>query len=146
MEEQTLMTVKGNIWLANSWKQELVITNKAIYGEAILGVTRKKMTLPFDLIAQVNISRGLFSAEIEVINKGGSANLVIKGLNKNEAEEAKALIEKYVKEASESTKEKHTPDSTASLADEIRKLNELKIEGILTDEEFQKKKEQLLNT
>lgn len=145
MEEQSLMTLKGNIWLANSWKQEIVITDKAVYGEAIIGLSRKKMTLPFDLIAQVNISRGVFSAELEVINKGGAANLTIKGLKKSEAEEAKSLIEKYIKQVSQPDKERHTSEPSQYLADDIRKLNELKTEGILTEEEFQKKKYQLLN-
>jgi hypothetical protein len=88
-----LMRLSGSKWLSNSWKQELVITDEGVEGEVIRGLKRIKMHLPYDRIAQVNLIRGVFAADLEVINKGGSGNLIVKSLNKAEAEEAKNLIE-----------------------------------------------------
>jgi hypothetical protein len=47
-----LMRLSGTIWLSNSWKQELVITNDGVEGEVIQGLKRAKMHLPYDRIAQ----------------------------------------------------------------------------------------------
>ncbi len=74
-------------------KQELVVKEDCVEGEGIEGLKRTKMTLPYHPIAPVNIIRQVFSADLEVINKGGSSNLVVKGLKKNDAEKAKAFIE-----------------------------------------------------
>jgi hypothetical protein len=68
MPETVLLRVRGSAWLSNSWKQELVMTEAAIHGEVVKGLRRLKMTLPFDRVAQVNVSRGMFTATIEVVN------------------------------------------------------------------------------
>jgi hypothetical protein len=87
-----LMRLSGSIWLSNSWKQELVITEDGVEGEVIQALKRIKMHLPYDRIAQVNLLRGIFRADLEVVNKGGTGNLIVKTLNKGEAEEAKNLL------------------------------------------------------
>lgn len=91
-----LMRLSGSNWLSNSWKQELVITGEGVESEVIRGLKRIKMHLPYDRIAQVNLIRGVFAADLEVFNKGGAGNLIVKSLNKAEAEEAKNLIESKI--------------------------------------------------
>jgi hypothetical protein len=138
MSETELMRVKGSMLLSNSWKQELVITDRAVYGEVRKSaVKRIKMSLPFDRIAQVNIVLGILTANIEVVNKGGADNLIIRAIPKRDAERAKALIEDRINAAS-------TASSSVSIADEIAKLGALRERNLLTEAEFQSEKQKLL--
>jgi Short C-terminal domain len=137
-----LMHLSGSIWLSNSWKQELVITDDGVEGEVIQGLKRVKMHLPYDRIAQVNLVRGVFRADLEVVNKGGAGNLIVKALNKGEAEEAKTLIEAKIQSALHA--QSVVGRAPQSVADELRKLAELRDQGVITDVEFQAQKAKLL--
>jgi hypothetical protein len=142
MSDKILLKVSGAAWVSNSWKQELVITESGVFGEVIKGLKRIKMSLPFNSIAQVNIVRGIFKADIEVVNRGGTDNLVIKAITKPEAEKAKTIIENRIKAVIATVT---TPDPPQrSIADELRRLADLKEQGILTDDEFQTQKKKLL--
>jgi hypothetical protein len=137
-----LMRLSGSIWLSNSWKQELVITEDGVEGEVIQGLKRIKMHLPYDRIAQVNLLRGVFRADLEVVNKGGTGNLIVKALNKGEAEEAKNLIEAKIQSAL--LAQSVAGRAPQSVADELRKLAELRDQGLITEVEFQAQKAKLL--
>ena len=137
---EILMKIEGSKILSNSWKQELQVLEDGVYGETLVVGRREKMRLAFENIAQINIIRSVFTSDIEIINKGGAGNLIIKAVNKKEADEAKELIEKKMNEA----KSKQSTGYINSVADEIRKLAELKDQRIITEEEFDKKKKQLL--
>jgi len=101
------------------------------------------MLLPFDRIAQVNLIRGVFRADLEVINKGGSGNLVVKALDKSEAESAKAMIEAKIQAA---LRAQTAPAAQPySVADELRKLAGLRDDGVITESEFQSRKAKLLD-
>lgn len=139
---KVLMTLTGSKLLSNTWKQELQILEDGVYGETLVVGKRIKMHLPYENIAQVNISRGVFTADIEIINKGGSGNLVVKALNKNEAEKGRELIEQKRSEAQ--SLEKLQYRSGNSSADEIKKLADLKDLKIITEEEFNAKKKSIL--
>jgi hypothetical protein len=128
--------------LSNSWKQELEITEDGVEGEVMVGLKRIKMTLPFDRIAQVNLVRGLLAADLEVVNKGGADNLVVRALDKEDAERAKALIERRMQEQSAAASLPLRPP--VSVGDELRKLADLRDQGILTEAEFQVQKDRLL--
>ena len=78
---KVLMRLSGSKLLSNSWKQELIVTDEGVEGEVLKDFKRIKMRVPFDRIAQVNIVRGMLKADIEVVNKGGADNLVIKALS-----------------------------------------------------------------
>lgn len=137
-----LMRVSGSILLSNSWKQELVITEDGVEGEIIKSLKRIKMMLPFDRIAQVNLIRGVFAADLEVVNKGGSDNLLVRALSKAEGEEAKALIERKMRE--QLSVASNVAGPVGSLGDELRKLAMLRDDGILSQAEFEKQKNRLL--
>jgi Short C-terminal domain len=137
-----LMRPSGSALLSNTWKQELVITEDGVHGETIQGLKRLRMTLPYDRIAQVNLIRGVFRADLELVNKGGTGNLVIKALKKVEAEAAKVLIEQKMRE--EAPQVKTSQAQSVSIADELRKLADLKAQGVLTDAEFEAQKQRLL--
>jgi Short C-terminal domain len=136
------MRLSGSVWLSNSFKQSLVITDEGVEGEVIQGMKRVKMLLPFDRIAQVNLSRGIFAASLQVINKGGAGNLVVKGLKKDKAEQAKALIESEIQAALRDQRRSNDPSHSA--ADELVKLAELRDRGIITSSEFESQKAKAL--
>ncbi len=138
---KVLMRLSGSKLLSNSWKQELVVTDEGVEGEVLKDFKRIKMLLPFDRIAQVNIVRGMFTADLEVVNKGGADNVVIKALNKAEAEKARTLIDQKMHEVS---REQRPASSPSSVADELRKLAELRAQGILDEAEFRAQKTKLL--
>ena len=138
----SLMRLSGSVWLSNSWKQELVITDDGVDGEAIQGLKRIKMHLPYDRIAQVNLVRGVFRADLEVVNKGGTGNLIVKALNKDEAEEAKNLIEAKIQSALYA--QSVAGRALQSVGDELRKLAELRDQDVITEVEFQAQKTKLL--
>jgi hypothetical protein len=139
MSEKVLMIVRGSRLLSNSWKQELVITDQAVYGEVLKAPKRIKMSLPYDRIAQINIIRGLLSADIEIVNKGGTDNLIIRAVRKSEAEDAKKLIEQGVQSMLAVAGRQNV-----SISDELRKLAELRKQGLLTEAEFQNQRQKLL--
>ena len=75
-----LMRLHGNIFLSDSWKQELVITDERVESEVIKGFQRTKRHLPYDRIAQVNLVRGVFKADLELVNKGGVGTTLLSKL------------------------------------------------------------------
>ena len=137
---KVLMILKGSKILSQTWKQELQILDDGVYGETLIVGRRVKMHLAYENIAQVNIFRRVLIADIEIINKGGRDNLVIRAVNKAEAEKAKELIQQKIAEI----KSMKTNATGTGLADEIKKLADLRDQKILTDEEFNEKKKQLL--
>lgn len=136
MSDRVLLRVQGSMLLSNTWKQELVITEHDVRGEVLQAFKRIKMSLPYDRIAQVNIVRGILSAELEVVNKGGTDNLIVRGLSKRDAERAKDLIEERMRAG--------PPGATGSVADELAKLADLKDRAIITQAEFDEQKRRLL--
>jgi hypothetical protein len=137
------MVLNGNKWISNTWKQELVIKDDGVYGEILLTGRRTQMFLPYDRIAQVNVMRQMFTSDIEIVNKGGSGNISIKTLNKDEAEQASQLINKLIHETSQSINRTASEQGT-DIPSQIKKLAELKEAGIISEAEFENKKTELL--
>ena len=99
--------------------------------------------MPRDRIAQVNLHRGVFAATLEIINQGGTGNLIVKGLDKDDGERAKRLIEEAILTA-QTERSPANAGGSDSVAGEIQKLADLRDKGILSEDEFQKAKERLL--
>jgi len=137
MEDKPLMIVRGSQLLSNTWKQEIQILENEVYGETLRVGKREKMHLSYENIAQVNITRGILTADIEIVNKGGSGNLMIKAVKKKDADKAKELIDQKRKSIL------NKQNSTSNSADEIKKLSELRDQGVITEEEFNAKKKEI---
>ncbi len=142
-EEKELMRIKSSPWaptrskVGSGWGV-LIVSDRAVYGEVARSLFKTiKMSLPFDRIAQVNIVQGIFFADIEVVNKGGTDNLIIRYLTNSNALSAKSLIEERINVASPTL-------SSVSIADEITKLASLRERNLLTESEFQIEKNKLL--
>ena len=124
-------------------KVEIIVTDKRVYGTAIWG---KRVDLPLDSISA--IATGIFQS-IAVATSSGRIQFVgIENCEKIHSELSKLLIERQGK-IKETVTEKVTENVTnitqaQSSADEIKKFKELLDSGIITQEELDAKKKQLL--
>ena len=116
---------------------ELVITDKRVYGINQYG---KRVDLPFDLISGIeNVA--------DCVSIRSSAGLIsFSGLN-NYAEIYSAINKELIKRQSKTNIQKETSINTNEVDNitEIKKYKELLDSGIITQEEFDKKKKELLN-
>ncbi|HEX2306122.1 MAG TPA: SHOCT domain-containing protein, partial [Nitrososphaeraceae archaeon] len=115
--------------------------------------------IPYDVITSVKLQKGVFTSTIlfkapTLVNKsklglldeniGGEDDQegLIEALPKGKAEELLEIIRRRMKATNDG--ESASSIDTISVADEIRKLSRLKQDGILSELEFQKMKQHLL--
>ena len=112
---------------------ELTVTDKRIFGN----VRKKRVDLPLDSVSAV--SMGAFKS-ISVASSSGRINFsMIKNRNEIHKIVSDLLVERQYKVA--------TPEPTkveSSSADELKKYKDLLDSGVITQEEFDAKKKQLL--
>ena len=116
-------------WFKN---HEIVVTDKRVCGRTALG---KHVALPLDAVTAISFSRILHS--ITVSTPTGHLRFY---LIKNAKSIYSTLTEQLI--ARQSTTISQLPPDSAS---ELRKLNELMDDGIITQEDFDTKKNQLLD-
>lgn len=116
----------------------ITVTDKRVYGTAAWG---KRVDLPLDKISAVATS---FGHGIAVATSSGSIRF--KAITNNA--EVHAAISKLLMERQEkapaTSEQKSTVAATQSNADELKKFKELLDSGVITQEEFDAKKKQLL--
>ena len=116
-------------------KVELTVTNKRVYGATKFG---KRVDLPLDSVSAVSMS------SFKGIAVGtSSGRIIFKGIgNRDEIYEAinQLIIERQEKGKAEPVKQ----EAPVNNIDEIKKFKELLDAGIITQEEFDAKKKQLL--
>jgi Short C-terminal domain/DNA helicase IV / RNA helicase N terminal len=108
--------------------------------------TRTK-AIRYEQLAQISVQSGVLWTHLTFESTGGHS-IVANGLKKPKAEEIRALVERLSAEARQQSRtviaaplaEQAKPD----MADQLRKIAALRDDGILTDEEFDAKKKQLL--
>lgn len=121
-------------WLGS---MEIVVTDKRVYGKAAFG---KRVDLPFDSISAVAISamKGIAVAT-------SSGRIVFKFIKNNEAVH-EAISNLLIKRQESAPEEQVRPAIVnPSGAEEIKKYKELLDSGVITQEEFDAKKKQILN-
>ena len=119
-------------------KNEITVTNKRIYGVAAFG---KRVDLPLDSIAAVGMS---FLSSISVASSSGAIRFsLIKNRDEIHSAISKLLVERQEKDKSATTTtiKQEIPQSNA---DELKKFKDLLDSGIISQEEFDAKKKQLL--
>lgn len=119
-------------WLSS---YEMVVTDKRIYGKVAWG---KRVDLPFDSISATSTLH-LFKGVSVSSASGRIKFLLIKNASEMYNEINKLLIERQKKESPTVIEEKKTDSS-----DDLIKLKELLDKEIITQEEFDAKKKQLL--
>lgn len=115
---------------------KLIVTDKRVYGKASFG---KRVDLPIDSISAVGTS---FLWGVDVGTSSGRLHFkLIKNKDEIHSVLSKLLMERQQKSSVTSTAQNIT---AASNADAIKKYKELLDSGIITQEEFDEKKKQLL--
>lgn len=125
----------------------------------MLGLKAELIDIPYDVITSVKLQKGVFTSTIlfkapAMVNKSKLGLIdedisgeddqegAIEALPKDKAEELLEIIRRRMKATS--TGEATSSIETISIADEIEKFFKLKQNGILSESEFQKMKQQLL--
>lgn len=137
---ETLLAVCASV----KGRAQLYVTDQRILLHEIKGITSNDETsIPLQSISSINISNKLVYSTIEIVSTGNKA--VIEDVPAHIAIEIKNAIENLKKDfkvnsTSKVVKQKDMYD----IGDEIRELKDLLDDGILTQEEFDAKKKQLL--
>ncbi len=125
----------------------------------MLGLKAALIDIPYEVITSVKLQKGVFTSTIlfkaptlvsksklglidENISGEDDQEGVIEALPNDKAEELLEIIRRRMKDNSNG--ESTSSVVTISVADEIKKLSKLKQDGILSESEFQKMKQQLL--
>lgn len=116
-------------------KTELTVTDKRVYGKAVFG---KRVDLPVDLISAVGTSL-LMGVSVST-SSGRISFLGVKNKDEIHQEISKLLMARQEKVSTTTIKQ----EISQSNADELKKFKDLLDSGVITQEEFSKKKKQLL--
>ena len=125
----------------------------------MMGLKSELIDIPYDVITSVKLQKGVFTSTIlfkapTMVNKSKLGLMdenisgeddqdgVIEALSKHKAEELLEIIRRHMKVTGSS--EATSSIDTISIADEIEKLSKLKQKGTLSESEFQKMKQELL--
>jgi hypothetical protein len=139
----------------------------------MLGIKENVIDIPYDIITSIKLEKGLLSSTIRFKAPGlmSSTRLgmmdsivdgedndqggVIEAIPKNKADDlieiirsgmqsSKKLSPSHKQQSFESQEQVMSSNQSISVADELRKLAKLKEEGIITKEEFQQMKEDII--
>lgn len=116
-------------------KVNITVTNKRVYGVALLG---KRVDLPLDSISSVGTS---FLNGIDV---GTSSGYIKFKLIKNHKEIHSALSRLLIERQNEEKSHTAVTKETSSKIDDLKKYKELLDSGVITQDEFDAKKKQIL--
>lgn len=151
MEKYTLNGVNGQLKI---YDDKLIISRKGFLAFATQGIKGDK-TIPLSSIYSVQFKEGSFWLNGYIqIGLGGSVEstkgifdatkdentIMFNKAHNLEASKIKNFIEKFILERNNNSSNNQT-----SIADEILKFKSLLDSGIISQEEFDKKKQQLLN-
>lgn len=117
-------------------KTSMTITDKRVYGTASFG---KRVDLPIDSISAVGT--GMFKAIAVSTSSGKIAFFLIKNRDEIHKCISDLLLERQNKPKEMTTIKQEIPQSNA---DELKKYKDLLDSGVITQEEFDAKKKQLL--
>lgn len=132
-----LMVLIALLMLVFGRDSQICITDKRVYGKTLLG---KRVDLPLDSISSVGLTNPLLQGLSVSSNSGNISFYLIS--NRNKAHE---ILSKLIIERQEKPKKTVVMQETVqSSADEIKKFKELLDMGVITEEEFNAKKKELL--
>ena len=117
-------------------REELTITDKRVYGITFGG---KRVDLPLDSISAVGI--GLFKTMTFATSSGRISFAGVVNVDEMHKSISDLLLERQSKPKETTTIKQEIPQSNA---DELKKFKDLLDSGVITQEEFDAKKKQLL--
>ena len=114
----------------------LYVTDKRVYGKTLLG---KRVDIPLDSISSISLTFVLFSGISVASSSGLISFYFVEERNKVHEAMSNLLLERQ-------SNKKHTVvDTKNDTADQLKKFKDLLDSGVITQEEFDAKKKQLLN-
>ncbi|MBO5242001.1 MAG: SHOCT domain-containing protein [Lachnospiraceae bacterium] len=119
-------------WYVNG--MQIIITNKRVYGRTAFG---KQVDLPIDSVSAVGTS--IFKG-ITIATSSGRINF--HGISNRD--EIHTVVSRLLVERQDFNRKKVIYQETQSSTDELKKYKELLDSGVITQEEFDAKKKQLL--
>lgn len=120
--------------------EQIYVTNRRIIVHKIEGLFKnEKKEIPLSSISSINTTVKFINAEIKILASNNKAS--VEKLPIHIAEELKTLIDSLLHTASD---KRTSVESSVDVVDQIKKLADLRDAGILTEEEFNAKKKQLL--
>jgi hypothetical protein len=164
MDDNILLEFKGMNGKTELYSDKLIIKRGAFQSVYFQGHIKGEKTIFLSQISSVQLKRaGLFNGYIQFTIPGGNESLkgvqaayrdensIVFSANKNsEAEYLKKEIEDLIcaQKCQSSNKANNVINEQQNIinsADEIRKFKQLLDDGIITSDEYEKKKSQLLN-
>ena len=129
-------------WMFGLWPKRLLIFEDRIEVRDFELLRERTEPRKYDWIDRVYVSGGSWLVNL-VITGSGSKPILIRGLSKSDAEHARALIEERIARVNAYPSRSSSPaaPSTERL---IRSLAELRDAGILSEEEFEIKRSEVL--
>lgn len=119
----------------------ITVSDKRVFGTAVFG---QRVDLPFDMISAVKTTR--LWRGIAVATASGFIRFVwIKNAAEIHTEINRLLLERQDKRAASAARQEAAPQSNATAgAEELKRYKELLDSGVITQEEFDAKKKQIL--
>ena len=130
----------GYLYISFFGKCSLVVTNQRVYGKTAFG---RQVDLPLDSISAIGITNFIMIHSIEVSTSSGKIHFYLVKNDKAVYGTLSRLLQERQMSSSLCTSE--TVIKQESNVDELRKYKQLLDEGIITQEEFDAKKKQLLD-
>lgn len=126
----------GNTWLITCTNKRLLFLDKGM----IFGL--KQVEIPIDKINSISHKKGMLLGELMIHH--GSSQMTIKNINKETLSPMVDAINSEIEKQKSQVNISTTQTSSPSAADEILKFKELLDADIITQEEFDTKKKELL--
>lgn len=127
-----VVIIAGIVMYFYSGKCSIIVSDKRVYGTAAFGT---RVDLPFDMISAVGITG--ITHGIEVATASGKVKFMYVG----NASEIHSVINEILMKRQDRN---HFAKQELSGADELKKYKDLLNSGVITQEEFDAKKKQLL--
>ena len=145
--EMVLMTIMGAVYAFltafaafGMSRAEITVTDKRIYGKRAFGI---EVNLPLDSVSSVESVSGFVKA-ITIATSSGKIGFSCLENHDQICEEIRNLLNNRQSKASVPTQTTIKQEVAQSDADELKKFKELLDSGIISQEEFDAKKKQLL--
>lgn len=131
-----ILIALGLLFLFKGWQQGIYVTEKNVYGTTVWG---KRVDIPLDSVSAVSLT-GMFSGVSVASSSGRISFLFVE--NKNEIF---TTISNLIQNRQGNKVQSVTPSvDRQTAADEIKQFKELLDSGIITQEEFDTKKKEIL--
>lgn len=124
----------------------IIVTDKKliIRNPSALGLRQKLEMYSYDNIVDVKLERGVMSSSLTINVPGSVDDGVIDAVGKDEAEQILRIIQDAIKKLKGMNNQQQVAQSS-SIADELAKIAKLKEQDIISEDEFKKMKQDLID-